>query len=79
MRNNFFLQFIILTQLRSKGKGREQLDDEQLLGHEMKHLGADDEAEQDGEQVSDWSTFWGESDPTEANEIRSTYVISFIP
>ncbi|TIC27852.1 voltage-gated potassium channel [Wallemia mellicola] len=27
----------------------------------------------EGEQVSDWSTFWGESDPAESNEIRKPW------
>ncbi|TIA89819.1 hypothetical protein E3P99_01896 [Wallemia hederae] len=59
---------------KSKGKDRELLDDEQLLGHEMRHLDAEDDADDgDGEHVSDWSTFWGETDPTEANDIRSAW------
>ena len=32
----------------------------------------------EGEQVSDWSTFWGESDPAEANEIRKPWVFSSV-
>ncbi|TIB98265.1 voltage-gated potassium channel [Wallemia mellicola] len=54
----------------NKGKRREHLDDEQLLGHEMQQLNNEND---EGEQVSDWSTFWGESDPAESNEIRKPW------
>ncbi|TIB05268.1 hypothetical protein E3P81_02883 [Wallemia ichthyophaga] len=58
---------------RNKGKSREIVDDEQLLGHEMHHLSTDDDADKDREHVSDWSTFWGEPDPSESNGIRSNW------
>ncbi|EOR00870.1 Potassium voltage-gated channel protein Shal [Wallemia ichthyophaga EXF-994] len=39
----------------------------------MHHLSTDDDADKDREHVSDWSTFWGEPDPSESNGIRSNW------
>ena len=56
-------------------RGKQKLTE----NYELKDVNDDDNVHsaEEGNHVSDWSTFWGETNPEEANLIKSKLVLSF--